>query len=236
MSKLRVLMYHKVNISRRDSLTVDVPQLKEQLMFLKKRFHMIRLSELVAHIVEDQPLPEKSLLITFDDGYVNNYKLAYPVFKELDIPFSVFLVADFIGKKHLYDGELHEFMSEDHLIAMQDLAEYGLHSNSHQDIMNLPENLWHSEVKKCKATLENLQVNIQPAWAYTYGSFPRENAGLIEKLELALKENGVACAFRIGNRINRIPLKNRYLIERIDVRGNQSMWRFKLKTRFGKLF
>jgi peptidoglycan/xylan/chitin deacetylase (PgdA/CDA1 family) len=236
MNKLRVLMYHKVHVNRRDYLTVDVQQLREQLVFLQKNYSIIRLSDLIAHIQQGQELPEKALLITFDDGYLNNYELAYPVFKELNIPFSIFLVADFIGKKHLYDGDLQEFISSDKLLEMQDIVEYGLHSTSHQDINNLPENLWHSEIRKCVSTLSSLPIKIQMAWAYTYGSFPRENQELVEKLEHAMKDNQVVCAFRIGNRINNIPLKTPYYIERIDIRGTQSFFKFKLKVRFGKLF
>ncbi len=236
MSKLRILMYHKVHVNRRDFLTVDVEQLKEQLVFIQKNFNVIRLSELVAHVKDGHPLPENALLITFDDGYVDTHKLAYPIFKEMNMPFCVFLVADFIGKKHLYDGDLQEFMSASQLVEMQELVEYGLHSNSHQDIMNLPENLWQSEVRKCISTLEALPVRIQHAWAYTYGSFPRDNNELMEKLARAFQDNGVVCALRIGNRINSLPVRDQFLIQRIDVKGHKSMLSFKLKVKFGKLF
>jgi peptidoglycan/xylan/chitin deacetylase (PgdA/CDA1 family) len=236
MSKLRVLMYHKVQVNRRDYLTVDATQLREQLLFLQKRYNFIRLSQLIAHIKSGEPLPENALLISFDDGFVNNYTLAFPVFRELNIPFCIFLVADFVGKKHLYDGDFQEFLSEGQLAEMQDLAEYGLHSFSHQDIMNLPENLWNTEIKKTISTLEKLPVPIQKAWAYTYGSYPRDNNDLKTKLEQALEANEVTCAFRIGNRINRLPLMDPFYIERLDIRGHKSMLSFKLKVMFGKLF
>jgi peptidoglycan/xylan/chitin deacetylase (PgdA/CDA1 family) len=229
-------MYHKIHINRKDYLTVDVPQLKEQLLFLQKNYRFIRLSELIDHVENKTPLPENAVLMTFDDGYKSNYELAYPVFKELNIPFTVFLVADFIGKKQLFDGDLQEFMSADNLVEMQDLAEYGLHSTSHQDIMNLPENLWHSEIRKCIATLEALPIKVQKAWAYTYGNFPRNNNELMEKLNAAFLDHGVHCALRIGNRINKIPLENPFYIERIDIQGHKSMFSFKQKLRFGKLF
>jgi peptidoglycan/xylan/chitin deacetylase (PgdA/CDA1 family) len=233
---LRILMYHKVHYNRRDFLTVDIVQLREQLNFLQKNYTIIRLSQLISYLRGGENLPEKALLITFDDGYKNNYELAYPIFKELNIPFSIFLVADFIGKKHLYDGDLQEFLGVEQLVEMQDLVEYGLHSNSHQDLMNLPENLWFSEFSKCIHTLEKLPVKIQKAWAYTYGSFPRDNPSLIEKLNIALKDNNIDCAFRIGNRINQLPVKEPFYMQRIDVKGTMSIPAFRLRTRFGKLF
>lgn len=236
MSKLRILMYHKVHINRRDYLTVDVPQLREQLLFLKKNYHFIKLSELTDHLQNGTALPENAVLVTFDDGYKSNYELAYPVFKELNIPFTVFLVSEFIGKKQLYDGDLQDFMSAEQLSEMQDMAEYGLHSTSHQDLMNLPENLWHSEIRKCIATLEAMPFPVQKCWAYTYGNFPRNNDELIEKLNQAFVSNGVVCAFRIGNRINKLPIAKPYYIQRIDIQGHKSMLSFRQKVRFGKLF
>jgi peptidoglycan/xylan/chitin deacetylase (PgdA/CDA1 family) len=236
MSKLRVLMFHRVQVSRRDYLTVDVQQLRRQLTHLQKNYSIIRLSELIAHIKQGAELPENALLITFDDGYHSNYQLAYPIFKSMNIPFSIFLVADFVGKKLLYDGEFQQFLSSAELEEMQDFAEYGLHGYTHQDLMNLPENLWDTEIRKTISSLEKLPVRIQKAWAYTYGSFPRNNDELRKKLDQVLENNEVACAFRIGNRINRIPLKAPFYIERIDIRGHQSWLSFRLKVRFGKLF
>ena len=42
-------------------------------------------------------------------------------------------------------------------------------------------------------------------------------------------------AFRIGNRVNKFPFKNKYEIQRIDIKGQDSLLKFKLKLRFGKL-
>ena len=72
MTKLTVLMYHKIAKNHTDFLTVDTTSLVNQLKWLKTNYNFIKLSDLVAHIEEKRPFPERSILITFDDGYENN--------------------------------------------------------------------------------------------------------------------------------------------------------------------
>jgi len=72
MSGLRVLMYHKVAKEKTDFLTVSEEQLKMQLNWLKGHYNFISLKQLTNFIKKNEPLPDKPLLITFDDGYLNN--------------------------------------------------------------------------------------------------------------------------------------------------------------------
>ncbi len=236
MSKLRVLMYHKVSENETDFLTVTTHQLREQLQWLKSHYHFITLRDLTGHLSLGKKLPENALLITFDDGYANNYSLAYPVFKALNIPFCIFLVGDFIGKTLEYDGQMQQFLNTSELQDMQDLVQYGYHSASHSNLMDLPENKRLEEIRQGMDSLKPIAIKIEKAWAYTYGSFPKKNAMEFNRLMADFKSCGIGCAFRIGNRINTIPVRLPYAIQRIDIRGNEGFARFKWKVRFGKLF
>lgn len=233
--KLRVFMYHKLG-HQADFLTVTPEQFEQQMQFIRKHFTPIRLSDLIQHLEHQSPLPEKAALITFDDGYENNYLLAYPILKQHQIPFAVFLVANYIGKEVSHDEQLQGFMDQKQLLSMQDLAEYACHSTNHQNIQDIPETAWSKEISDCYRLLQETGITVQPAWAYTYGAFPRKNPERFEQLKRYFEHAGIQCAFRIGNRINRLPIKNPFAIERIDVRGDQSFWRFKLKVGTGKLF
>jgi len=233
--KLRVFMYHKLG-HQADFLTVTPEQFEQQMQFIRKHFTPIRLSDLIQHLEHQSPLPEKAALITFDDGYENNYLLAYPILKKHQMPFAVFLVADYIGKEVAHDQQMQRFMSQHHLQNMQDWAEYGCHSTKHQNINDIAVEEWYNEIENCHQSLQQQGITIQPAWAYTYGAFPRKNPDSFAQLKHIFQNAGICCAFRIGNRINNLPIKNPYTIERIDVRGDQSYWRFKLKAIWGKLF
>ncbi len=236
MSALRVLMYHKVSEKEQDFLTVTTGQLSEQLHWLKSRFHFITLRELVNHITLSTPLPKNALLVTFDDGYENNFTHAYPIFKMLNIPFSIFLVANFIGKNVQHDGKIQTFLKPEELQKMQDLVQFGYHGCSHASLMDIKENEWANEIKKGIDLLNALAITLENAWAYTYGNYPKKNELQFKKLKEIYHSNKIQCAFRIGNRINYLPLKEYYQIQRIDVRGNESFFKFKWKVSIGKLF
>ena len=227
-------MYHKV-AEEPDFLTVTPADFEKQLLFIKRHFTPIRLSDLILHLKSNKVLPDNAAIISFDDGYLDNFTNAYPILLKSQIPFSIFLVADFIGKTVLHDQKQQEFLSVDQLKAMQDLAEYGYHSNSHKNLMDIDPELWQEEVATCFNSLRSLGINVQDAWAYTYGAFPKKDPKKLLYLKNLFQSTGIACAFRIGNRINSLPINEKYAIERIDVRGNQSMWRFKLKALLGKI-
>ena len=77
MSKLPILMYHKVSASISEGLTISAKKLEAQFQFLSekgyKSYHLSQLMDL-------KKLPsQKSVVITFDDGYVSQLKYAVPL-------------------------------------------------------------------------------------------------------------------------------------------------------------
>lgn len=100
--RLLIVTYHGVYDSfDKESLPLfthlHVELFKAHLNFLKKNYSVISLSDLIACLSEGKQWPEKAALITFDDGFENNYKVAYPVLKELGLPATIFLPVDFVG-------------------------------------------------------------------------------------------------------------------------------------------
>ena len=70
--------------------------------------------------------------------------------------------------------------------------------------------------------------------AYPYGNFPKKK-NLKKDFFRLLEKNNIKMAFRIGNRVNKFPFKNKFEIQRIDVKGQDSLFTFKCKLRLGKL-
>lgn len=80
-----VLMYHSVNskASRAGDYVITPAALRRDLEYLQKEgYTTIVMSDLIAFVHEGTPLPEKPVMITFDDGYYNNYLHAFPLLRE----------------------------------------------------------------------------------------------------------------------------------------------------------
>lgn len=98
-----ILMYHGIVEVNSDpwSLAVSPQKFEEQLDVLSKYYRPISLGELRKYLHKGY-LPEKSVVITFDDGYANNLYNARPILEKYDIPATVFITTGYIGQDKEY--------------------------------------------------------------------------------------------------------------------------------------
>ena len=100
-SKDVCLMYHGIvpdNYPIESWLLVKEMQFKRQMDYLKKYWEVINIDSYI--MGEFQTLKPKAI-VTFDDGYQNNYTIAYPILKKLNIPATIYIVTDFIDRNEL---------------------------------------------------------------------------------------------------------------------------------------
>lgn len=93
-----ILMYHAVTrapLPVRDWCFVQEPAFREQMSYLHRHCRVVPLREVPAAIRADSARPIVAL--TFDDGFRNNYEVAFPILQELRLPATIFLATDFIG-------------------------------------------------------------------------------------------------------------------------------------------
>ena len=74
----------------------DEENFRRYMIFLKKHFRIVSLEELTAIIESNKPVTEKLALITFDDGYADNYHLAYPILKSLQLSATFFITTSLV--------------------------------------------------------------------------------------------------------------------------------------------
>ena len=90
-----VVAFHRVTDAYHDSLTCSVKDFESFCLFFRRFFTVIPLSEMVTRLGRGQPL-SRTLAVTFDDGYRDNYELAAPLLRSLGLPATFFVVSDFI--------------------------------------------------------------------------------------------------------------------------------------------
>lgn len=92
-----ILCYHRLGAGS-SKMVVAPAQFEAQMNWLvDKGYRVIALADLAAFLAGERQLPQRAVVITFDDGYASVYRHAYPVLKKLGLPATVFVYSDFVG-------------------------------------------------------------------------------------------------------------------------------------------
>ncbi len=150
------LVYHKISTDFEWGLTTVSPKRFEAqvLDFQSLGFQFSTLREL------SSTNRKTNLAITFDDGYASVYEQAWPVLEKYDIPATVFVITDYIGKHNTWDvqigGRLFRHLDWEEIIALHHTGwEIGSHSVSHAILTNCSTADIRHELKTSKAILES---------------------------------------------------------------------------------
>lgn len=238
MARLPILMYHNISVNPDKSfgLTLSQQKFEEQLKYLST--HQFQ-SFFVSDIENKIQLPSKSVLLTFDDVTVNQLLYAYPLLKKYHFKATFFVPFAYLGKTDLWnkgaDATGEAIMTIEQLQELDsNVIQLAHHSFEHHKYSEMNEEAIQTDFDQCVQLINKHHLQVYPALAYPYGNYPKSNPQKKQFFKL-LEKNNIKFAFRIGNRLSTFPFKNPFEIQRIDVKGEDSLLKFKLKLRFGKL-
>ena len=234
---IRVLMYHSIaDTPMNDALTTSPKEFEKQIIALKKAgYSFISLAEML-----EKPHPastqSKRIVVTFDDGYCDQYDNAYPILQAYQVPATFFLPTAFLGDASRWDQDKAKAILSPQVLQTvdADLISLGLHTHQHinYEVESL-ENIL-KDLEQNMLSLQQQNLAFFPALAYPYGKRPRDPF-IKKQLFEGMKNLGVEYGFRIGNRINYNLHNHPYEIQRIDVRGTDSHQIVMRKIRYGKI-
>ena len=234
MAKLPVLMYHNVNQNCKISkgLTIGTQKLEEQFKYIAYNYTTFHLSELE----KNENIPAGSIVITFDDVTVNQLEYAVPLLEKYKLKATFFIPFNYVGKTDSWNTNGNEpIMNVEQLKSINPkVVEFGYHSFMHNRYAQMTDDEINLDFKQCREFIEDNGLEVYPAVAYPYGNYPKKDPRKAEFKKL-LEANGIKMGLRIGNRVNRFPIREKYEIQRIDVKGEDSLFKFKLKLKFGRL-
>ncbi|HLG14442.1 MAG TPA: polysaccharide deacetylase family protein [Blastocatellia bacterium] len=105
---LRILAYHRVLDADPQSFAFDEDLIsattdgfRQQMQFARRNFDVVSFQDLYACDLECRPWPERALVVTFDDGFRDNYTNAFPILKALGLPATIFLATGHVGRSKL---------------------------------------------------------------------------------------------------------------------------------------
>ena len=105
-AQVPILMYHHLSEDVTNSEMVSPEQFEAQIRALSEAGYTgVSFDELQGYVLRGEPLPEKPVVITFDDGYLSNYTLAYPILQKYGMKATIFAIGVSFGKDHYKDTD-----------------------------------------------------------------------------------------------------------------------------------
>ena len=234
--KIPVLCYHniatqdeKANYPEESDWTITTDNFKEHLDYLKNNnYKTLTMDEFYNWKIGNLNLPYKSVLITFDDGFLSNYEYAFKLLKEYNMNATVFVVGSFIDSSttNEWNGNIKTYMTKDILENLKNeypnIEIYSHSYNLHyQGAINQDKEALIQDIKD----FDNFYPN-NDILCYPFGQYN-------DNIEECLKESNYKMAFRYGP--NKKDYKkasrndNIYEIPRLNVSHGMSVFKFALR-------
>lgn len=233
--KTRIMMYHMISDqvadSKKSGLRVSEQMFEKHLKyFTDNDWKFIKMSELNKYNDD-----AKVVAITFDDGYLDNYKTAFPLLKKYNACATLYLVIDrhdndwsvkknskhntgiLAKEEKLTDGQIAEMVDSD-------IFELGGHTISHPFLPNLTIEEKENEIISCKTILENKFNTKVTSFAYPFGIYAQEDVQII-------KNSSFESAVTTDEGV--VSLDSIYELKRVKASGKDNFFAFKLRVKKG---
>lgn len=195
---------------------------KQMNWFYKNNWKSFTISELS----KLDEIPEKSFVITFDDGYEDNYLNAFPILKKYDFKATIYLVPN--QKTNHWEEKntsvLSNLLNEKQILEMLNsgLIEFGSHTLSHVNLSTINDEQLLNELKKSKEEVEKITNKECEAFAYPYGKFD-------DKIVQAVKNVGYKNATVVKRGLFE-ENDDVFTIKRVGILGTENFVDFLLKV------
>lgn len=225
---VRVLMYHRIaDLTEYDQLTVDIATFETQMSQLAQSSKVISLDDALEVLRDGKKLRRPRVVISFDDGYLDNLENALPILERYRLPAIIFITTRFADQTQShprYPGANTLHLNWDQLrrLASHPLITLGSHTLSHPYLQSVSADLSRSEIVESAIQLEK-QLN-QPMKYFCYPS------GDYSDRELAiLSDSTYHAAVTVAPGVN-VPGKfSPFELNRTEVTARDKPMMFRLK-------
>lgn len=247
IKKATILVYHnitsEINKSKMQLDSVKIDEFERQMLFLRENdFNVITLKKLLKVLINGEKIKKKTIVITFDDGYKTHFLRAFPILQKYNIPATVFLAVNYIGK----DVVLPWIDSFDDLDKVEDLRpldweevrklyhagiEIGSHTFSHKFLPKMDKEAIQNELIISAATIREVLGKSPTSFALPFSfpikhrSWPHFKSTLMSALH---KAGYTSCCTSCRGYVD---LKsNTYMLKRIFINKYDTLQSFYLKS------
>lgn len=104
--KVPILLFHHFSESSNDSSVIKVSNFELHIKtLLENGYNMVTVTDLWNYVYNGIKLPENPICITFDDGYLSNYEIAFPILKKYNAKATIFIIGNSVGKDKYKDTD-----------------------------------------------------------------------------------------------------------------------------------
>lgn len=216
-NKLVTLLYHDLaedgaqlsSEAYMKDRTVSLGRFREQMQYLVDQgYHSLTMEEYFDALDGNKTLPEKCVLITFDDGLRSHYELAYPVLKELGLVGVFFVIGDRID-------QANSFTKDEMLEMVGDGMEIASHGHTHTFLAYVSEKDLVWELTESKRALEAAIGRRVDFFAYPGGHYTKSMLSLLKDIGY---RGACSCLYGWNDKAT-----NPYLLKRIDIRQRMNI-------------
>ena len=179
-SGIPVLMYHKIGDDKDNDAVIREDLFRQQMKFLKDNgYHPLTMNQLYDYVVNGAAVPEKPVVLTFDDGYADTYSIVYPLMKEYGFAATVFVNPGDVGTRLTWE-QLKEM--KDNGITISN------HGFQHVEMGQLSKAAQMENIQKAQQALaDKLGITDNPWFCYPYGDKNKDT-------DAATKDSGIKMA------------------------------------------
>ncbi len=223
------LMYHHVGVledpqEEQYPFTVRPDMLERQILFLKAGgYTPVSLAELDAARKAGKSSVQKPVMLTFDDGYEDNYTNLFPLLKKYNVPAVIFLITDRVGTPgHMTWEQIKEMKDSG-------LAEFGSHTRSHRRLRSLSNEEIVKELRESKQILEEKLGSPVTALCYPFGA-----GGFDKRVRPQVFKAGYIFDFSTKKGVNPWPWQGKSTLRRAFPRGGETLFDYQLQLTRGQ--
>ncbi len=183
--RLPILMYHSIDYTtdKKNKMMISPEVFAKQMRYLHDHgYNVIPLEKALSYIRDRKKPPAKTVAITIDDGYDDNYVYAYPILKEYHISTTIFIITDLVNKEGFMNWKQIKEMSESGIIDIES------HTKSHLWLTGLNDDDLKDQLQGSKKILEEKLGKEIKYVCYPMGGFD-------ERVKQAAREAGYRAGF-----------------------------------------
>lgn len=229
--RLSILMYHSIGSGAKMSISAE--KFEDQMRYLSEGgYNVVTLGELLS---QKAPLSKWTICITFDDGFADNYGIAFPILKKLGLRATFFICTGFVCGEHRISESFKNYanlepMTWDEIRSLASAGmEIGAHTHSHPNLYEIDGLEQNVEIIKSKAILEEKISKPVNTFAIPFGgsgTYDNKTIGIVRE------HFRLCCTTHFSTNVYPIS-KNFLILNRVEIYPTDSLKIFNEKM-FGK--